>query len=98
VSDIRQLTTDISKLGLSEKAPDFEQQKQLLNDLSLAMELGVTKQFIARELDEAFEHYIDVSTRSMRLLSIIGTLILGVMITSIIIAMYSPIFMFGSIF
>ncbi|MBT8449214.1 MAG: hypothetical protein KJO69_05965, partial [Gammaproteobacteria bacterium] len=86
-----------ASLDITETSTDYAQQLKLLNELQLAEELNVSAQFLETSLEQSMDQFVAASTRSMRLMSLIGTIILGVIIANVVIAMYLPIFMFGAI-
>lgn len=96
--ELSAILNNSASLGLVETSVDFPQQQELLNELKLAEELNVSVQFLETSLEQNMDQFVTACTRSMRLISLIGTIILGVIIANVVIAMYLPIFMFGAIF
>ncbi len=83
--------------GLSEKDKQYQWADKIYPYLSMADELGVLDSYIDNELDGLLDDYVSKTAQSMKIISVVSTLILSALIASIVIAMYLPIFKMGSI-
>ena len=85
------------RFQLSKKHKCYSWADNTYSHLKLALELGIGNEYINNELDLVCAKYFDTTTHSMKLLSIIGSIILAIYIGTIVIAMYLPLFSMGSL-
>jgi len=83
--------------GLSEKDKHYQWADKIYPYLTMASELEVLDSYLDKELDGLLDDYVSKTAQSMKIISVVSTLILSGLIASIVIAMYLPIFQMGSI-
>ncbi len=83
------------KFNLFENKSLYQWSSTLYEQLKLAFELDIANEYLQDELDNLCQQYIDKTTRSIKLFSIISSIILAAFIGTIVIAMYLPIFSMG---
>ena len=83
--------------GLSEKDKHYQWADKIYPCLTMACELGVLDSYLDKELDSLLDDYVSKTAQSMKIISVVSTLVLSALIASIVIAMYLPIFKMGSI-
>lgn len=82
---------------LTEGSKHFKWAEQTYQYLTMAIELGLLRDYLENELNRLTEEYVSKTASTMKLISISATFILAVLVASIVIAMYLPLFKLGSI-